>query len=308
MIDPRPRFDALAPNVKGALVLVVAAFGFSLMVALINLVGTHIPVTQVLLIRQWVMVSMLIPAFIKDFPALLVTSRPDLQVLRITLALVAMSCGFTAVVNLPLADATALGFVKSFFVTIFAVLVLKETVGIHRWSAVALGFLGVLFMAQPGTESYSVYGLLALIGSAAAGCVMVVIRILNRTESTNTILVYQALGVGLIMIAPAWWQWVTPTAEQWALMIAIGFVSFFAQKANILAYRYGEASVLASLDYVRLLFATAFGAWLFSQWPSKETLFGAMIIILASLYTVHRENKRKQVLASAAESRPNQNH
>lgn len=308
MIDPRPRFDALAPNVKGALVLVVAAFGFSLMVALIKLVGTRIPVTQVLLIRQWVMVSMLIPAFIKDFPALLVTSRPDLQLLRISLALVAMSCGFTAVVNLPLADATALGFVKSFFVTIFAVLVLKETVGIHRWSAVALGFLGVLFMAQPGTESYSVYGLLALIGSAAAGCVMVVIRILNRTESTNTILVYQALGVGLIMIAPAWWQWVTPTAEQWALMIAIGFVSFFAQKANILAYRYGEASVLASLDYVRLLFATAFGAWLFSQWPSKETLFGAMIIILASLYTVHRENKRKQVLASAAESRPNQNH
>jgi len=160
--DPRLRFDALAPNVKGALILVVAAFGFSLMVALIKLVGTHIPVTQVLLVRQWIMVSMLIPAFFKDFPSLLTTSRPDLQVLRITLALIAMGCGFTAVVNLPLADATALGFVKSFFVTIFAVLVLKETVGIHRWSAVAIGFVGVLFMAQPGTESYSLL--------SSAGC------------------------------------------------------------------------------------------------------------------------------------------
>lgn len=278
------------------------------MVALIKLVGTHIPVTQVLLVRQWIMVSMLIPAFFKDFPSLLTTSRPDLQVLRITLALIAMGCGFTAVVNLPLADATALGFVKSFFVTIFAVLVLKETVGIHRWSAVAIGFVGVLFMAQPGTESYSLYGLLALIGSAAAGCVMVVIRILNRTESTNTILVYQALGVGIIMIIPAWWQWVTPTPREWVLMVAIGFVSFFAQKANILAYRFGEASVLASLDYIRLLFATVLGAWLFSQWPAKETLAGAMIIILASVYTVHREAKRKQVLVSAADSRPNQNH
>lgn len=305
MSDLRSRFNALAPNVKGALVLVVAAFGFSIMVALIKLAGARLPVTQILLVRQWIMVSMLIPAFVNDFPNLLVTSRPDLQALRITLALIAMGCGFTAVVNLPLADATALGFVKSFFVTIFAVLVLKETVGVHRWSAVAIGFVGVLFMAQPGTDSYSVYGLLALIGSAAAGCVMVVIRILNRTESTNTILVYQALGVGLIMIVPAWWQWLTPTPREWALMVAIGIVSFFAQKANILAYRFGEASVLASLDYVRLLFATVLGAWLFSQWPTKETLAGAMIIVLASVYTVHREAKRKQALGSAAESRPN---
>ena len=308
MNDLLSRFNSLAPNAKGAVVLIMAAFGFSVMVALIKLVGARLPVTQILLIRQWVMVSMLIPAFINGFPSLLITSRPDLQALRITLALIAMSCGFTAIVNLPLADATALGFVKSFFVTIFAVLVLKETVGIHRWSAVALGFVGVLFMAQPGTDSYSLYGLLALIGSAAAGCVMVVIRILNRTESTNTILVYQALGVGVIMIVPAWWQWVTPSPREWALMIAIGFVSFFAQKANILAYRFGEASVLASLDYVRLLFSTIFGAWLFSQWPTKETLAGAMIIVLASLYTVHREAKRKQLLVSSAESRPNQNN
>lgn len=308
MIDPVTRFNALAPNVKGALVLVVAAFGFTIMVTLIKLTGSRLPVAQILLVRQWIMVSVLIPAFFKDFPSLLATSRIDLQLLRITLALIAMSCGFTAVVHLPLADATALGFVKSFFVTIFAVLVLKETVGVHRWGAVALGFVGVLFMAQPGTDSFSVYGLLALIGSAAAGCVMVVIRILNRTESSNTILVYQALGVGIIMIVPAWLQWVTPTPREWLLMIAIGIVSFFAQKANIVAYRFGEASVLASLDYVRLLFATVIGAWLFSQWPSKETLAGAFIIILASLYTVHREAKRKQLLVSAAESRPNQNH
>lgn len=308
MKDPRLGFNALAPNVKGALILIVAAFGFSVMVTLIKLIGERLPVSQMLLVRQWVMVSMLIPAFVKDFPSLLVTRKPHLQVLRVVLALVAMMCGFTAAVNLPLADATALGFVKSFFVTIFAVFVLKETVGIHRWSAVAIGFVGVLFMVQPGTESYSIYGAMALIGAAAAGCVMVVIRILNRTESTNTILVYQALGVGIVMIIPAWIQWVPPTPQEWLLLMAVGVVSFFAQKANILAYRFGEASVLASLDYVRLLYATLFGAWIFHQWPSKETLAGAVIIVLASLYTVHRETKREQVLVSAPESRPNQNH
>jgi len=286
----------------------VAAFGFSLMVALIKMAGERLPVTQILVVRQWVMVSMLLPAFMRDFPSLLVTARPGLQFWRVTLALVAMMCGFTATVNLPLADVTALGFAKSFFVTIFAVLVLKETVGVHRWSAVGLGFVGVLFMAQPGTASFSIYGAMALIGAAAAGCVMVVIRLLSRTESTNTILVYQALGVGVVMIVPAWWQWVTPTLYEWVLLVAIGFVSFFAQKANILAYRYGEASVLASLDYVRLLYATVFGALIFHQWPGPETLAGAVIIVLASIYTVHRESKRKQLLVSAPEGRPNQNH
>jgi len=288
--------------------LVVAAFGFSVMVVLIKMAGERIPVSQILLVRQWIMVAILVPAFIRDFPSLLVTQRPGLQLLRVTLALVAMTGGFTAVVNLPLADVTALGFAKSFFVTIFAVIVLKETVGIHRWSAVVIGFVGVLFMAQPGTASFSIYGAMALLGAAAAGCVMVVIRLLSRTESTNTILVYQALGVGVVMILPAWFQWVSPTPYEWLLLVSIGFVSFFAQKANILAYRFGEASVLASLDYVRLLYATAFGAWIFQQWPAKETLAGACIIVLASLYTVHREAQRKQVLASSAEGRPNQNH
>jgi len=286
----------------------VAALGFSLMVALIKLVGTRLPVTQVLLVRQTIMVAMLVPAFVNGPPGLLKTNRPDLQLLRVCLALVAMLCGFTAIINLPLADATALGFVKSFFVTIFAVIVLKETVGVHRWAAVCVGFLGVMFMAQPGTASFSIYGLLAVVGSAAAGCVMVVIRILNRTETPNTILVYQALGVGVVMIIPSVLFWVAPTPSEWILLVAIGVVSFFAQKLNILAYRFGEASMLASLDYVRLLYATVFGAILFAQWPGKETLAGALIIVLASLYTVHREAQRKQVLVSAPESRPNQNH
>ncbi len=308
MIDPRPAFDALAPNVKGALILILAAFGFTVMVTMVKLLGADLPVTQILLVRQWVMVTMLLPALRKDFPGLLVTSRPDLQALRIALALFAMLCGFTAVIHLPLADATALGFVKSFFVTIAAVVVLKETVGVHRWSAVVIGFIGVLFMVQPGTESFSFYGALALAGSAAAGFVMVVIRLLSRTESTNTILGYQAIGVGVIMIVPAVYQWVPPTRIDWLLLLAVGVVSFFAQKANIMAYRFGEASVLASLDYVRLLYATLFGAWIFQQWPSWKTLVGAVIIMLASMYTVHREAKRNQVLVRAAESRPNQNN
>ena len=281
----------------------LAAFGFSLMVAMIKVAGERLPVTQILFIRQLGMAIMLAPVLIKTFPGSLKSGQRHLQFLRIFLALNAMLFGFTAVINMPMADATAIAFAKSFFVTIFAVLFLKETVGLYRWSAVAVGFLGVLVMLRPGAEGYSIYGLMAVGGAACAGMVMVIIRKLSRTDPPSTILAYQAIGVGLIMAVPAYIQWIPPTSTEWALLAAIGFVSYFAQKANIYAYSYGEASMLASLDYVRLIYATLFGWILFSELPSISTWVGAAIIVLASIYTVHRESKRKQKLANGPNGR-----
>lgn len=290
-------------NVKGALILMLAAFGFALMVALIKLAGQRLPVTQILFVRQLCMTIMLLPFLMKTFPASLKTDHLSLQLGRIVLALTAMMTGFTAVVNMPLADATAIAFAKSFFVTIFAVFLLKETVGLYRWSAVFVGFIGVLVMVRPGTDGFSVYGLLAIVGAASAGLVMVIIRKLTRIDPPITILAYQAIGVGLIMAVPALLHWVTPTPAEWLLLAGIGVVSYFAQKANILAYTYGEASLLASLDYIRLLYATVFGWLLFSELPSMSTWIGAGIIIVASVYTVYRERRRKQRLASHPEAR-----
>ena len=281
----------------------MAACGFALMVALIKLTGERLPVTQILFIRQLGMTLILAPVLIKSFPASLKSAHIHLQFARIALALIAMLCGFTAVINMQLADATAIAFAKSFFVTIFAVLILKETVGLYRWSAVAVGFVGVLIMVRPGTEGFSIYGLMAIVGAASAGLVMVIIRILSRTDPPSTILAYQAIGVGLIMAIPAYIQWIPPTAEEWGLLAAIGFVSYFAQKANIYAFSYGEASLLASLDYVRLIYATVFGWLLFSELPSRSTWVGAAIIILASIFTVHREARRKQQYASGPNGR-----
>ena len=292
------QFRTLPDNVKGALILMIAAFGFALMAALIKLAGSRLPVTQILFVRQIGMVIMLLPVLVTHFPDVVRTQRIDLQLTRVLFALIAMLCGFTAIIHMPLAEATALGFAKSFFVTIFAVIVLKETVGVYRWSAVAIGFMGVLIMLRPGTESFSVYGLMAVIGAASAGFVMVIIRLLSRSDSPNTILMFQAVGVAIVMIVPAILNWVPPTPREWAILAAIGFVSFFAQKANIYAFKFGEASMLASLDYVRLIYATLFGWLLFSQLPGVATWVGAGIIVLASIYTVRRESRRKKLLAS----------
>ncbi|MEE9322646.1 MAG: DMT family transporter [Granulosicoccus sp.] len=297
------RFNRLPDNLKGALILMIAALGFSIMVALIKLVGERIPVTQILFIRQTGMVIMLAPVLLNQFPEVLKTRHLPLQLLRIVLALIAMLGGFTAIINMPLADAIALGFAKSFFITIFAVWILKETVGVYRWAAVAFGFLGVLIMLKPGPEGLSIYGLLAVMGAAAAGAVMVVIRLLSRTDSANTILAFQALGVGVVMAIPAMLQWVAPSPNEWAILVLIGVVSYFAQKANIFAFTYGEASMLASLDYVRLVYATLFGWVLFGELPAASTWVGACIIVLAALFTVHREAKRQQNLARGPDGR-----
>jgi len=304
----KDQFNALSDNLKGAVILMFAAFNFALMSALIKLVGSHLHVTQILFLRQIGMLILILPAVVNNFPGAFKTRNLALQCARVSFALVAMLCGFSAIIHMPLADATAIGFAKSFFVTIFAVLLLKEQVGVHRWSAVVVGFLGVIIMLRPGTESFSVYSLYALIGAAAAGVVMVIIRLLSRVDEPGTILIYQALGVAIIMAVPAIIYWQPPTMTEWFLIAGIGVVSYLGQKANIYAYKWGEASLMASLDYVRLLYATLLGLWLFGHVPDQFTVLGAVVIACASLYTVHREVKRRRLLTSAADSRPFVNH
>ncbi len=297
------KFARLPDNMKGALILFVAAALFSVMIALIKLVGERIHVTQILLVRQIIMVLIVAPTILRHFPQSLKTNKIGLHMLRNLGALVAMLCGFHAVINMPLADATAIGFAKSFFVTVFAIFILHEKVGLRRWAAVGLGFVGVMVMVRPGSATFDPIALYALAGSAAAGMVMVIIRLLSRSDQPVTILTYQAIFIGIVMIIPAYWYWIPPTSYEWGLLVAIGLTSYGGQMLNIHAYKWGEASVLASLDYVRLLYATLFGYLLFSTLPGTYTWIGAIIIVGASIYTVQRERVNKQTLSRSPDGR-----
>jgi len=272
-------FQALPGNLKGSLTLLVAAGGFAVMVLMIKIVGQQLHVTQILFVRQLIMVLIVAPKILSHFPGCLETKRLDLQLIRVVFALIAMLCGFYAVIHMPLADAMAIGFAKSFFVTIFAIWFLQEVVGIRRWMAVAAGFFGVLIMMQPGTEGFDPHSILALIASAAAGLVMVIIRKLSETDKPIT----------------------TPT--EWLLLLGIGVVSYGAQMMNIYAYSWGEASVLASLDYVRLLYATLFGWLVFDTLPGPYTWAGSVVIVCAAIYTLHRERQRKANLSRSPDGR-----
>lgn len=299
----KSKFESLSNDLKGTVVLMLAAVIFTLAVLVIKILGETLHVTQILLCRQVIMTAMVVPAILKGFPGILITNTPGLQILRIFLALGAMMFGFTAFIELPLAEATAIGFAKSFFVSIFAIIILKEAVGPRRWAAVIAGFLGVIIMLQPGTDNFSIYSIYALAGAACAGLVMVIIRLMSRTEDPKTILAWQAIGVGLIMIVPGIWYWTNPTPTQWVLIVVLGILSYGAQMANIVAYKYGEASLMASLDYIRLLYATVLGFMFYGVLPSGVTWIGAAIIVASAIYTVWREAKRKQILTRTHEGR-----
>jgi drug/metabolite transporter (DMT)-like permease len=156
-----------------------------------------------------------------------------------------------------------------------------------------------MIMLQPGTENFSVYGLFSLAGAAGAAAVMILLRLLSRSDTANTILTYGALGVGVVMILPGIYFWQEPTTLEWLLLVAVGVVSYFAQKCNIFAYKHGEASLLASLDYVRLLWATLFGYLIFDQFPGGSIWLGATIVVAAAIFMIYRETQRKREWTAA---------
>lgn len=286
------KWEGLPGNVRGGVFAIVAALFYSVLLALIKEAGQSLHITQVLFCRQAVMMCLVAPVLVRGLPGSLRTSRPGLHLIRIAGALTAMLLSFTALVHLPLADATTIAFARTFFMTIFAILLLGEVVGPRRWLAIAAGFVGVVIVMQPGgTAGFDIYALMRLAGAATAGFVMVIIRKLTQFDQPITIMSYQVIGIGLLMALPAIWFWKTPTLTELMLLVAIGAVSVVMQLCNIYAFRAAEASAIAPFDYLRLFFAIVLGLLFFAEWPGPHVFLGAGIIIAAAFYTLHRERQ-----------------
>ncbi len=295
--------SALPGNVRGAIWVTAAGLLFMGVAVLIRFVGERIPVSEILFARQSIMLLFAAPVLIRYFPQSVITHRFRFHFARAALAFATMWIGFTALLHLPIADATALGFAKSFFLTIFAIIFLKETVGIRRWAATIAGFVGVLIMLQPTAGVISPYAMMAVGGAALGALVMTIVRHLARIEMPMTLLYYQTVLVGLMALPFAIAEWVTPNRTEILMLIATGGLSAVAQIFNIRAYRAGEAAFLAALDYSRLVWAALFGFVLFAERPSQATLIGAAVIITAAIYTIRRESRLGKVVPEEKASR-----
>lgn len=276
------------PNLRGSIYMVSALLVYAVMVGLFKYLGPVIPLVEILMIRQIVMSLIIIAFAVHELPAMLRTARPGLQVFRGLVTLASMLCGFSAVIYIPLAQATAIGFSQVLFVTIAAVLVLKEKVDTARWIATIIGFVGVVIMLNPSTEGLNVYALMAVGGALFGACITVSVRKLASSERTDTILIWQGMVLIGVLALPTWWYWVWPTLEQWLWLIVLSVFGTAGQWLITRAYQVGEAAALAPIDFSRLLLASFTGFVFFAEIPALPTWVGAAFVIGATLYTMRR--------------------
>jgi drug/metabolite transporter (DMT)-like permease len=227
------------------------------------------------------------------------TDHPWLHIRRSGIGTTVMILNFVSLGLIPLADATAIGFTTPLFVTALSVPFLGEKVGVHRWGAVLVGFIGVLIVVQPGVAPLSL-GTLAALGAASLGAiVMLTVRQMNRTEAPITIVAWFTIVSTLVSAAALPFVWKTPTLLDAAMLIGTGILGGVGQITLTNAYRYAPASVVGALSYTSILWASLFGWAFFAQPPGAAVILGSTLVILAGIYILYRETRRNVAIVKA---------
>ena len=220
----------------------------------------------------------------------LVSSNPKLQITRGALAAFSATLFIVGVSFVPLADAVAITFVAPFFVTVMGALVLREPVGIRRWSAVIIGFIGALIVIRPGLGVLHPAAAVLIIAAAAFALRQVLSRALSAGDATQTTVAYTAIvSWSLLMIPlPFVWQWPTSGLEI-GLLVAMAILAAFGETLVIMALDAAQAVVVAPVQYSLLIWGTIYGFLVFNQLPDGWTMLGALIIVATGIYMLNRE-------------------
>jgi drug/metabolite transporter (DMT)-like permease len=216
-------------------------------------------------------------------------SRPGLHVLRCAVGMVSMYLYFVAYKVLPFADAIALGFAAPLFMTALSVPLLGEKVGVRRWSAVAVGFSGVLLMLRPGGELFQLAALVPIVAAFTYALAMVIIRQLSRRDGTVAIVFYFTAFTLIVSAAALPWTWVTPHGMDWIWLAAVGLIGGVAQIAMTRAFTMAPVAVVAPFEYTAMLWAVGLGWFVWGTLPDAWTWAGSLVLIGSGLYILHRE-------------------
>lgn len=202
---------------------------------------------------------------------------------------------------LPLAEAISISFAGPLFVTAMAPLMLGEHVGWRRWTAVLIGFAGVLFIVRPGGSAMQWAALFPLGAAVAGGMRDLITRKISATETSEAVLLVTTLVVVLAGLST--WPfggWQPVDFHQLGLFVASGLLVGFAHFCLIESFRLGEAALVAPFKYGNLLWATLFGFLFFGQWPDVQTILGAAVVVVSGLYILQREQRRRRLAAAHA--------
>jgi drug/metabolite transporter (DMT)-like permease len=207
---------------------------------------------------------------------------------------------------LPIAEASATGFVSPLFVTALSIVFLGERVGVRRWLATAVGLIGVLIILRPGTGAFHPAAFFPLVSALAWAGTLIMTRMLSGREHAITTMTYSSIVGVCVISALVPFVWVAPSWHDIMFGVFIGVASTAGQWIVVLAFRYADASVLAPFSYTQLLWVSILGFVIFGEVPDIWTVTGAVFIVASGLYTAHRERvRRSQLLALDGELSPN---
>ena len=236
---------------------------------------------------------------IKDF---YLTKRPGLHFLRCMSGLIALVAIFIALRNLPLATVVSISFAAPIFTTIFSIFLLSEKVGLFRWIAVIVGFIGIIIITEPGFSSFNIYFIYPIIFCLGLSYVAIAIRQLSTTEPVWLISLYFSIAITLASLVTLPYGWVIPNFGDLILLMLIGVFGGVANLWLGQSYKLAEVSLVSPLKYLALVFAIAFGYFIWGEIPSFKTLLGAALVIISSIIIFRREiYLKKQVSISRHE-------
>ena len=295
-VSPREQYSR---NMLGVALMAIGMFLFCTVDTQAKLLTNSLNPIQIVWLRQCgLLFGVLILLFIRG-TKILETNHLKLQILRGTIVVISPVCFVSALIFVPLADAVAVTFVSPFFVVILAVLFLREKIGIHRWSAIIIGFLGTIIIIRPGLGVVNPAIFLVLIAAALFSVRQVISRYLSQSDNTITTITYTALvgSFWLSFALPFIWKWPDSSTE-FILILSITILAAFAEICVIKALELAEATLLGPVHYTLIIWGVFYGFIIFNQVPDFWTWIGTIVIVCCGLYTMYREK-----LASAKASK-----
>ena len=259
----------------------------------------HYPLGQVLFFRGFFGVLfyfLIIPKErIRNF---YYTKRAGLHFLRCFSGLIALVAIFIALRSLPLATVVSISFAAPIFTTIFSIFLLSEKVGIYRWLAVLIGFIGILIITEPGITSLNVFYIFPIIFCIGLSYVAITIRKLSTTEPVWLISLYFSISITILSLLSIPFGWVMPTIKDFFILAMIGIFGGVANLWLSQSYKYSEVSLVTPLKYLALVFAIIFGYLIWDEVPTIKGLFGATLVIFSTLIIFRREIYKKKTIST----------
>ena len=274
----------------------ISVCAFSLMDVLVKWSDAY-PVGQVLFFRGFCGIIPILFLIPRDrFLDFYKTTRPLLHFKRCLSGLIALVAIFIALRNLPLATVVSITFAAPIFTTIFSIFLLKEKVGLYRWLAVLVGFVGIIVITEPGFSSLNFYYIYPIIFCLGLSYVAIAIRKLSTTEPVWLISFFFSFSIAILGLLSLFQGWVMPNFLDLFLLSMVGILGGLANLWLSQSYKYSEVSLVTPLKYLALVFAIIFGYFIWSEVPTLKTLIGALLVILSSFIIFRREMTLKSRL------------